>query len=154
MKRLDGTKEYPLVLPDVVKQLQERYKKHKEEQAKVLDAALDDSQKAAIKDKKVTGPRTTNEVFYITWLPETQHVRMHFRTTVTDGALETMTIAGGKRPRTITYGTKFGIEYGMGYEVDKNGKVERVLELPVEAFKTEIPPPPSGVLPPGAPPPP
>jgi hypothetical protein len=168
MKRLDGTKEYPLVLPDVVKELKERYKKYKEEQSKALDAALDDSQKAAIKDKKPTGPRETKELFYLTWLPKEEKVRVHFRTTVSDGAYQTVTVPGfpggpiplppppggpippqlnaafpppPPPPRQVQYGTTFGIEYGMAYEVDKSGKVDRVLTLPAEAFQKEIPPP-------------
>ena len=147
MKRLDGTKEYPLVLADVVKALRDRYAKYKEDEKKNTEAALADSQKTAIKDKKPTGPRQTNEVFYITWLPDTEKVRVHFRTTISDGAYETIQLPGKGRPREIKYGTTFGIEYGAGYEVDKNGKVDRVLILPPEPFKTEIPPP-SGVAPP------
>ncbi len=165
MKRLDGTKDYPLVLPTVVKELKERYQKYKDEQAKTLDAALEESQTAAIKDKKPTGPRETKELFYITWMAKEEKVRVHFRTTISDGAFETVTIPGGRPiplppnggppppqlaaafppppppPRQVKFGTAFGIEYGVAYEVDKNVKVDRTLTLAPEAFKQEIAPP-------------
>jgi hypothetical protein len=51
-------------------------------------------------------------------------------------------------PRQVQYGTTFGIELGMAYEVNKNGKVDRVLTLAPEAFQKEIPPP-AGVKLPG-----
>src|SRR5262249_34338377 len=46
------------------------------------------------------------------------------------------------RREKVRYGTSFGVEFGMAYEVDKKGEVVRVLKLPAEPFKTEIPPPP------------
>jgi hypothetical protein len=167
MKRLDASKEYPLVLPDVVKEVKERYKKYKDDEQKNIAAALDESQKAAIKDKKPTGPRETAELFYITWMSEGQEVRVHFRTTISDGAYETATIGGlpgpfplppppapgvvppqlnaafppPPPPRQVKFGTTFGVEFGMGYEVDKNGKVERTLTLPIAPFQKEIPAP-------------
>jgi hypothetical protein len=169
MRRLDGTKEYPLVVADVVKELKERYKKYQEDQAKGISGALEESQKAAIKDKKPTGPRETKDMFYITWQPKEEKVRVHFRTTISDGAYETATVPGfpggpfrlppgpgaGVPPqlnaafpppppqlREVKYGTTFGIEFGMAYEVNKSGRVDRVLTLPFEAFQKEIPPPP------------
>jgi len=40
------------------------------------------------------------------------------------------------------YGTEFGMEYGVAYEVSKSGRVERILILPPESYVREIPPPP------------
>jgi hypothetical protein len=166
MKRLDGTKEYPLVLPDVVKDLKERYKKHKEDDQKNIAAAMEESQKAAVNDKKPTGPRETAELLYITWLSESQRIRVHFRTTISDGAYEAATVGGPAPlppapgpggappqlnaalppppppPRQVKFGTTFGVEFGMGYEVDKTGKIERTLTLPIAPFQKELPPPP------------
>src|SRR5260370_8215893 len=55
---------------------------------------MDESQKAALKDKKPDGQRETKELFYITWQPKEEKVRVHFRTTISDGAYETVTVPG------------------------------------------------------------
>ena len=91
-------------------------------------------------------------------------MRVHFRTTISDGAYETATVGGPvplppgpagappqlnaafppppPPPRQVKFGTTFGVEFGMGYEVDKAGKLERTFTLPVAAFQKELPPPP------------
>ena len=88
MKRLDGTKAYPLKVAQVVADLRKRYQRHLQNEKKAIDAALQKEQKTALKDRKSTGPRQTEELFYITWLPESQHLRVHFRTRVSDGAYQ------------------------------------------------------------------
>jgi hypothetical protein len=179
VKRLDGTKDYPLNVVKVIADLRKRYQRHVKDEQKTLEAALAKEQKVALKDKKPTGPRKTEELFYVTWLPKTQHLRVHFRTRVSDGAYQT---TDGIRPRPIPlpvppkdkqapaqdrlkqavrgpaavalsppppprpigfrYGTTFGVEFGVAYEVDKKGKVDKILTLPFEGFHHEIPPPP------------
>jgi hypothetical protein len=44
--------------------------------------------------------------------------------------------------RGARFGTQFGIEVGVAFEVTKSGKVSSVLELPIESFQAELPPPP------------
>jgi hypothetical protein len=157
MKRLDDTKDYPLKVPEVVEELRKRYKDYVKEQAKAIDDAMSEAQKAAVKEEKPTGPRETTELFYITWVAETEHLRVHFRTTITDGVYQTIKIGGGVErpldkeknpffafppppppPRTVKTGTSFGIEFGMGYEVAKSGKVDRTLTLPFQIFQRKL----------------
>ena len=174
MKRLDGTKDYPLKIVDVVADMRKRYRRYLQDEKKTIDAALDKEAKETLKDKKPTGPRETTELFYVTWLPQSQHLRVHFRTRISDGAYQYS--EGGMRrgpfplpvppngkpggaqgaalpplplppppppPRfRVRYGTTFGIELGMAYEVDKKGKVDKISTLPIEGFHQEIPPPP------------
>jgi hypothetical protein len=174
MTRLDGTKDYPLDVSSVLAELRKRYATWKTDQARQLDAAMGEAQKKAIKERKATGPRETAELVYMTWLPESKKLRVHFRTTITDGEykyseggierdrfpLPPPPLPPGKvkgappeqpgvalpppPPRfpRVRYGTSFGIEFGMGYEVNINGKVDRTLTLPVQSFSKELPPPP------------
>jgi hypothetical protein len=186
MTRLDGTKDFPINVADVVAEVRKRYATWQKEQKEKLDDALMEAQKKAIKDRKPTGPRETNELVYMTWLPEARKFRFNFRTTLTDGEYK---FAGGGpfdrdpiplpppplppgkpvppgalppalppaaaappraafppppppfRPR-VRYGTSFGIEYGMSYEVTTSGKVDRILTLPAQSFVKELPIPP------------
>jgi hypothetical protein len=161
MKVLDGSKEYPLKTPEVIASLQKRYTTYVKEQAKAINAALDEAQKKALKDKKVTGPRETSELMHVTWLPEAQRLRVHFRTKIADGSYTYVEVGGkgpfplppgpggpGKggllkappappRPVKMRIGTTFGIEFGMAYEVSKTGKLERTQILPFESFQSE-----------------
>lgn len=175
MTRLDGTKEYPLQLAAVVKELGRRYQTWKSDNKAKLDDALEEARKKALGDKKATGPQEVSEVFHITWLPDKDHLRATFKTKITDGAYQ-MSDGGPaigpfplpvppkgapaardlppaapkppppppppfRRP-SVRFGTQFGIEYGVAYEVTKSGRVDRILLLPPESFKNELPPPP------------
>jgi hypothetical protein len=160
MTQLDGTKDFPLKLNDVIADVRKKYETYQAEQKTKFDTALDDAQKSALKDKKPTGPREKKDFFYITWLPESQRVRIHFRTTITDGHYEIVgggierdppALPPGRRPPVrpppprfegFRSGTTFGIEYGMAYEVTKSGNIDRTLILPVEPFKKDLPVPP------------
>jgi hypothetical protein len=85
MKVLEGTNEYPLRTADVIKALKERYAAHVKGQGKATDSALTEAQKKALKDGKATGPREQAELMYVTWLPQAERLRVHFRTKITDG---------------------------------------------------------------------
>ena len=163
MKVVEGTRDYPLRVADVLEQLRTRYQAHLKEQQPAIDRALADAQVKALKDRKPTGPRETDEIMHVSWLPQTQTLRVHFRTKITDGAFQTgqgverdqfplPPIKGGPgagpaaRPLPVIegarFGTMYGIEFGAAYEVTPAGKVERTRLLPIEAFQKEIPPPP------------
>jgi hypothetical protein len=178
MTRLDGTKLYPFNVTESVAELKKRYAEWKNEQKNKLDEAMLDAQKKAIKDRKPTGPRETQELVYMTWLEDSKRLRIHFRTTVTDGEYKftpggiergpfplpvpprpgkRLPPQGGLQPQgfaafpppppfreRVRYGTSFGIEFGMAYEVSPAGKVDRVLSLPAQPFTKELPPPPQG----------
>src|SRR5262249_61641281 len=62
MKRLDGTKEFPLQLADVLADLRKRYPDDVKARQKAIDEALAEEQKVALKDRKPTGPRETTEL--------------------------------------------------------------------------------------------
>jgi hypothetical protein len=162
MKRLDGTREYPLVVPEVIASLKDRYAAHIKDEQKRIDAALDAQQKAALKDGKATGPRETSELMYVTWLPESKRLRVCFRTTIADGAYQYGNGAGfdprdpappklGPKdsPRFpppgsgARFGTTFGVEFGTAYEVAKAGKLVLIETLPIQGFHRELPPPPA-----------
>jgi hypothetical protein len=160
MKQLDGSKDYPLQVAEVIARLQKHYRSELQEQQKALDAALAQAQKDALQGQPATGPRESTEVMYVTWMPQEQQLRVRFRTTITNGAyqygrgIEPAFDGGGPLPRPrrglrpslgpergIRFGTQFGVEWGRGYDVSRTGKVERTLTLPAKSFQRVIPPP-------------
>jgi hypothetical protein len=169
MKRLDDTKDYPLLVSEVVAELKKRYGDRVKDMQKGIDAAMDDQAKAVLKERKMTGPRETSDLMYVTWLPDSESLSMRFRTTVTDGAYqygngvapvdlppfvkpkEGKEAADRAPPRLPPpgpgiggrFGTQIGVEFGAAYEVSKTGKLVRVQTLPIQAFQKELPPPPA-----------
>src|SRR5262249_31141333 len=97
MKRLDNTKAYPLKLPEVVQDLRKRHAQAVKDRQKKVDEALDAVQKRVLKGRKVTGPKRTDELFYITWKADTERVVVHFRTRITDGAFQYAEVGGRGR---------------------------------------------------------
>jgi hypothetical protein len=178
MKVLDGSRQYPLEVAKVIKQLQSRYATHVQEQSKAIEAALAQAQKKALNDAKPTGPREQSQLMYVTWMPDSNQLRVHFRTKITDGKYTFVEI-GPKFPKfplpppplppkgaekapqaqpapavpapiarqrplggRFKTGTSFGIEFGVAYDVDREGKVVRTQVLGFEPFEQRLPPPP------------
>jgi hypothetical protein len=168
MTRLDGTKDYPLKLPDVVADAKKRYAAHVKDRQKKIDDEMADVQKKVLKGRKVTGPKTTDELIYLTWLPQTQRVKVAFRTRIEDGAYTVKKVRGGRpfelpppprkdagkekktayrppppREIEVKYGVGFGVEVGAAYEYDVKGKLAATSELTPQSFSKEILPPPN-----------
>jgi hypothetical protein len=171
MTRLDGTDKYPLKLADVLADAKKRYAAHVKDRQKKIDAEMADVQKKVLKGRKVTGPKSTDEVVYLTWLPDTQRVKIAFRTRINDGAFTEAIVKGGPpfalppppkkdagkekamafrppppREMKVRYGVGFGVELGAAYEFDVKGKLVATHELTPQAFSNEIPPPPGAKL--------
>jgi hypothetical protein len=160
MKVVEGTKEYPFKAADVVAKVRESYQLWVADQAKAIDAAMAKAQKDAIGDKKPTGPREKSELMYLSWMPETERLRIQFRMKITDGDYQYGSGVerdppplppikrGADRPpppkgEGVRFGTSFGVEFGMAYEVAKDGKtIAKQEKLAIEPFKQVIPPPP------------
>jgi len=157
--RLDGSEKYPLKLPDVVKELKKRYQADLKARQKKVDAEMEGAKKKALKGRKVTGPKETAELMYLTWLPDSQRVRVAFHTRLSDGSYQW--VQGGARlppgkgalafrppppppDRKVRVGVTFGVEVGMAYEVDKSGKVVATKLLPPKGFSQELQAPPAG----------
>ncbi len=166
IKVLDGSRDNPLHTAEAVKQLQGRYALYVKAQARATEAALGEARKKAIGDAKATGPREQSEVMYVTWMPQTARLRVHFRTRIADGQYTFVEggprlrrgpapvppKAGGAAPaprarphiagRRFKTGITFGVEFGAAYEVDREGKLARTRILPVESFQQRLPSPP------------
>ena len=155
MRKLDGTADFPLKVEEIIAELQSKYDLHIKDQARQLDTAMEKAGADLLKDKKATGPRERTNVVFVTWLPEAERLRVHFRSTMVDGDYK---YANGVKievgqpgpgapaplvPNGLRYGTQFGIEFGAAFEVSKSGKVERMLTLPPASFQRELPMPPA-----------
>ena len=165
---LDGSKEYPLNVMDSLKLVKDKYAEFITKQQKAIDQAMKDGAEKSLKGKAPTGPRERKDLMYLTWLPGSSELRVHFKTTISDGAYTVVNGPGGPRlppgklppppkgalfaapddtdpvlrivPKNFAMktGTTFGIEFGMAYVVNQKGEVTRTEELPIEPFTQQI----------------
>jgi hypothetical protein len=171
MTALDGTREYPLKLPAVVADLRKRFADYEKDQSKSIETAMAKAAQEHLQGRKPTGPQEKSEVMFLTWLPESQRLRAHFRVKLSDGAYQwseggihrkfplpppplppkgpglKAPVAAFPPPPPpprfkVRYGTTFGIDFGVAYEVSKEGEVLRTQVLPIQSFRQVIPPPP------------
>jgi hypothetical protein len=144
LRQLDGTKEYPLRVAEVIEQLRRRYETYLREQDAEIQAALIEAQRVALRGRRPTGPREKGEILYVTWLPESQRLRVRFQTRISDGEYQAQTPQEEKRRPTFArderVGTSFGVELGMAYEVNRTGQVEGSQKLALQAFQKVVPP--------------
>lgn len=163
MKKLDGSKDYPIQVVEVIADLKKQYEAHLTEKQKDIDAAMDEAAKKALKDRKPTGPRDKSTLMFVTWMPESEKLVVRFQSKITDGdykygnginiefqprPLPPGPAQGGPAPprrleNGLRYGTQFGIEYGAQFEVGKAGKVDKIKTLEPQSFTMELAAPPA-----------
>jgi hypothetical protein len=163
-KVLEGSADFPLKVADVVKQVKDRYAEHVSKQKDAIDAAMKDHGDKALAGKQPTGPREKKDLMFLTWLPESSTMRVHFKTTISDGSYQFVGGPNGKDPPVLPpikkkigvlpprvappnfaakVGTTFGIEFGMAYIVNKKGEVVGTESLPIETFTQQLNAPPN-----------
>lgn len=161
---LDGSKEFPLKVADAIADMKKRYGDFLKSKDADVEKAMAETAVKSLKDRKPTGPREQSELMYVTWMPQTETLQVRFKTRITDGAYTIANADGPKldirpvdpappqdvpnsgalariAPRKglkTRIGTAFGIEVGRAYEVNKQGEIIRIDELPIESFTQEV----------------
>jgi hypothetical protein len=170
MKRLDGGAKYKLDVNKALEMVRARHEKDLKNQEKKIAEAIEQTAKKVLKGEKLTGPRETKTVMYVTWIPAREVMRVAFRTTVSDGAfrfvegggamprplplpLPPAAKPGGARPLVffpppppprfqVRVGTAINAELGFAYEVNAQGGLIKMQRLPLEIKNQELLPPP------------
>jgi hypothetical protein len=83
-KVVEGTKDYPLKVTEVITNLKKKHADFLKE--KNIDKEISDLAAKTLKDKKLTGPRETSDLMYVTWVPESETLLVRFKTKISDGA--------------------------------------------------------------------
>jgi hypothetical protein len=152
IRSLEETEAFPFKTADVVAHLRRHYESWERTLAPAVEEILRQQQVQALGDRPRTGPREKSDVFYISWLPDSQRLQVRWRTQVSDGAYQQATVLERSKPsvhaqpvvreKQVRHGTSFGAEYGLAYEVSTKGRVERTQMMAPEGFRKVIPPPP------------
>jgi hypothetical protein len=152
MKVVDNSKEFPLQPHKVVAELRAKYEASLKDLDKDISPAMEKARQTAGGDEKQAKPPQTVSLMYVTWMEEMQKLQVRFFTRVqtTDGIQRVgRSSSEAPPPRELLY---WGIDFGLLYEVNKAGTLEKKLRLPIEGWKgpyapkpmidwSEIPPP-------------
>lgn len=142
MKVLDGSKDFPIRLAEVVSALERKYEAALADREKEIVAGLEKAHadvtanvrdEAIAKDTRRRGRAL--QLVYVTWMEETKRVSVRFLTRIEGGVL--VGAEGGTGARFRMPSLAWGVELGLCYEVSPAGKVEKVLTLPAGPYKQE-----------------
>jgi hypothetical protein len=135
-----------------VEELRKKFEEFEAGQTEAVARAVRGLAEQELGGRPLTGPRETTRRVRVTWLSESDRLRVEFRTRVTDGEYKTgkgTEPSGGPRPARGPgrspaggrFGTMLGVEFGMAYEVFEDGKLAASEPIPLSAFRRDIPAP-------------
>jgi hypothetical protein len=144
MKPLDGTKEYPLQVNRVVGELRRQFRVYLREQEDAVEKGMSEARTRIPPEHKLAAGREQNETVFVTWLPETEQLRVIFHARISEKAYGPVRPA--KTPAPTDEGTpppvpasvsavQLGAELGMTYEVSKLGVLEGNRPVPLHVFR-------------------
>lgn len=151
VKLIHKTAQYPLDPVKIMADAKIRLQKYKEANTQLVNSTMAELKSTALGDKQATGPRETRDHAIITWLPETERVRVEIQSVTTDGAYtdvpervlmppETDSPAHsppvGITPARRT-GTQFGVSGGVLLEYSRDGTLTKEGQ---HSFRTFIAP--------------
>jgi len=94
MRRLDGTRGYPLNVSKVLADSRNQWDKWYKDQAKVVAAKMTEAQKKAIGERKPNVPRNEQLLQYVTWMSESKRLQVRYLLRVSEG--EVQPLQGGE----------------------------------------------------------
>jgi hypothetical protein len=151
MRVLDGIKEYPLQVNRVVADLRREFQVYLKEQEDAVEKGLSEARARIPADHKLAAGREKAETVFVTWLPETDHLRVVFHARVAEKAYGPVRPArppiatdDGTPPPVpaSTSGLLVGVELGKRYEVTKYGVSDGSRPVPPHTFQKSFAAPP------------
>jgi hypothetical protein len=153
LRVLDGSKDYPLHVGKVIEDLRRQFQVHLKLEEDAVGRGLSDARERVPAGHKLTPGREQTETLFVTWLPETQQLRVVFQARITEKALPTVpppppppaVDTGDGRPPDppVHAGVQLGVELGMTYDVSKRGLVDASRAVPLRPYQKELLTPPA-----------
>ncbi len=84
-KVLEGSKEYPLKVAEVIVRLKKDYADYCDRNKKAIENGMKEAQRKPATITKSTGPREKRELMYVTWRNSDNTLQVKFRSKITDG---------------------------------------------------------------------
>lgn len=141
IKSVEGTKQYPLKVAEVIEGLQARFDKWNSGNPHTLEAALARQRKELGWYKGKETRRNEERIFYVSWLPARKVLQVQILNRLQEhdplATLARPAIAyqadDGTPPKTKAERT-VAAEEGLGFEVSRFGKIERMESIPLRGF--------------------
>jgi hypothetical protein len=148
IKRVDGSKEYPLDVMQVMQELNQRYQVEEQadimDQKKEIDAAKEEIRTKAIGNFNLTDPWKTGQDMCVNWLPESEQLEVRFYTTIANSVVTCRPPRHAREvyipSETPCLSVRFGVSLGRFYEVGKDGKLNQTTILPITTFAEHLHP--------------
>ena len=139
LKVLDRSADYPIHTAKVVVDLRSKYEDFLSAEEKEVAAAAEkiraDALKAPPRREGKPEPGSTTTLTYVTWMPETSTLQVRCNTKRIDGRIPRYVgQSRSEAPPPVLPGVEWGLDLGMLYEVDKEGKLLKSVRLPIQAF--------------------
>jgi hypothetical protein len=151
MRVLDGTKEYPLQVNRVVDDLRREVQVYLKAREDAVENGLTEARARVPAEYKVAPGREQAQTVFVTWLPETEQLRVTIHARIIQKAYGPVRAArpplptdDGTRPGqpASTDGLMLGVELGMTYEVSKRGVLDANHPVPLHTFQKAFAAPP------------
>lgn len=150
LRVVEGTKEYPLHVTPVIGQLRRRFQLHLKEQEDAISHGLSEARARLPEGHRLVPGREQTETAFVTWLPDTDQVRVVLRARVAQKALRTAAVSPPPRPAQagadgrppsppVPAGVEFGVEVGMTYDVSAWGLIDRSRPGALRPYQKQIP---------------
>jgi hypothetical protein len=141
IKAVEGTKQYPLKVAEVIDRLQSRFDEWNSGNPYTLETALARQRKELGWLKGKETKRNEEKIFYVSWIPSRKVLQVQMLNRLQEhepvAALTRPAIAyqgnDGTPPKTKAERT-VGAEEGLGFEVSRFGKIERMDPIPLKEF--------------------
>jgi hypothetical protein len=147
LRVLDGTREYPLHVARVVADLRRRFQAHLKTEEGAIARGLSEARGRVPPGHKLSPGREQAEAVFVSWLPETDQLRVVFQARITEKALRTGPAlppqsrdTGDGRPPDppVHAGVRLGVELGMTYDVSRSGAVEASRPVSLRPVQKEL----------------
>jgi hypothetical protein len=150
MRVVEGTKEYPLHIGKTVDDLRMQFHVYLKVHEDLIARGMSEARTALPEGHKLTPGREQTETVFVSWLPETDQLRVVFQARLGEKALATARPAppppqattqpddGRPPPAPVHAGVILGVDVGMTYDVSRRGVVDRTRPVPLRRFTKEL----------------
>lgn len=147
LRVVEGTKQYPLQVSRVVAELRRQFPPYLREREDIIAQGMREARARRPPGHQVVPGREQTETLFVTWLPDTDQLRVVLRARITQKALPTSkpppppaAPRNDERPPPppVHAGVELGVELGVTYEVSKLGLVDASRPVPLRVVQKEL----------------
>jgi hypothetical protein len=149
LRVVDGSKQYPLQVSRVVAEMRRKFQVYLKEQEDAIAEGMREARGKRPPGHKLAPGREQTETLFVTWLRDSDQLRVVLRARITKKAVPTskppappqqVLVHDDERPPPppVHCGVEVGVELGMTYEVSKQGLLDAARPVPLRVVRKEL----------------